>query len=414
MRCCPLFSFPSYRLLIAVPLVSAALTATRGWAQTVPFQSPGLPITGPLGQTTRFTNDFNPAIGVVVDGVLDYLNPDNGEQGFDFMLRHLELNMASQVDPNAWAYAVVVSEDLESPIVEEAAVQFTGLAPRTDVRVGRFFIDFGKQMQLHPEDLRTQSRALVLREYLGEELGGTGVRVNHWLPINDTTPLRFSLGVFESLLSESEAGEASGPLAEVSDRQDLADLSFSGRVTAMTEIGGGSILQAGASARTVPSFDFIDDSTGLAASNLSNTVWGLDLTYSTANETGIRRFTSGLEWLFTSGDLSGQVDDAGTPLDASDDFVAVTNDTVGGFVIFAEYNWNQFNSVGTQFSLADRLADPDASAQELDFFWTRLLTEFNRLRIGATVAEDDLDGDAVRGYVQFTAFLGTHAHGLNW
>jgi hypothetical protein len=402
------------RLLFSVPLAGAALTAAPAWAQTVPFQSPGLPITGPLGQTTRFTNDFNPAIGVVVDGVLDYLNPDNGEQGFDFLLRHLELNMASQVDPNAWAYAVVVSEDLESPVVEEAAVQFTGLAPRTDVRVGRFFIDFGKQMQLHPEDLRTQSRALVLREYLGEELGGTGVRVNHWLPLNDTTPLRFSFGVFESLLSESEEGEASGPVAEVSERQDLADLSFSGRLTAMTEIGSGSILQAGASARTTPSFDFVDEASSLAATNLSNTVWGLDLTYSTTNETGIRRFTSGLEWLFTSGDLSGQVDDAGTPLDASDDFVSVTNDTVGGFVVFAEYNWNQFNSVGTQFSLADRLADPDAKGQELDFFWTRLLTEFNRLRLGATLAEDDLDGDAVRGYLQFTAFIGTHAHGLNW
>ena len=390
--------------------LSASAPALR--AQSTPFQSPGLPITGPLGQTTRFNNDFNPAIGVVVDGALDYLDAAGGQDGFDLFLRHLELNMASQIDPNAWAYAVVVSEDLETPIVEEAAVQFTGLAPRTDLRVGRFFIDFGKQMQVHPEDLRTLERPLVLREYLGTELGGTGARIHHWLPLNDTTPVRFSFGVFESLLSEAE-DEAAGPSTAVAERQDLGDLSLSGRITAMTEVGRG-ILQAGASARSTPSFDFTDEASGLAASNRTNTVWGLDLTYSSASDTGVERLTTGLEWLFASGDLSAAVDDGGTPLDPLDDSLVVLDDTLHGTYGFVEYNWNAFNSAGTQYSWVERLAGSGATAQELDFYWTRLLTEFNRIRLGVILGEDDLDGDQNRVYLQFTAFIGTHAHGLNW
>jgi hypothetical protein len=60
------------------------------------------------------------------------------------------------------------------------------------------------------------------------------------------------------------------------------------------------------------------------------------------------------------------------------------------------------------------LAGGGATAQELDFYWTRLLTEFNRIRLGVILGEDDLDGDQNRVYLQFTAFIGTHAHGLNW
>ena len=113
---------------------------------------------------------------------------------------------------------------------------------------------------MQPEDLRTLKRPLVRREYLGEELGGTGARIHHWVPLDDTTLLRVSFGALESLLTETEE-DAGGPDAAVAERQDVGDLSLSGSITALAEIRRG-ILRAGASARSTPSFEFVDEPFG--------------------------------------------------------------------------------------------------------------------------------------------------------
>ncbi len=396
-----------------VPTISAfiltAALAGRLAAQGPAFESPGTPTNSTLGQTTRFSTEFNPAMGFVLDSHVDWTDIDGGDDGFDLAVRLLEFNAAAYVDPSVWAYVVIVAEDLEEIGVEEAAAEYIGFENNSTFKAGRFFVDFGKQMQLHSEELRTLERPLVLREYLGAELAGTGMQADWWTPAGDETVVRVSLGVFASLLGEGHAHEEEGDEAEpegaVPDRKDFDEFSFTARLTGMRDIGEQGVLQLGTSARVVPEFSFAFDA--LEESELSNAVYGADLTYGWKSETGERSLVLGGEALAFHGDLAAEVDDplAPTALD-------VVDDDVFGYFAFADYGWDRFNSAGAQFSSAELPEDPSEDASELDLYYTRHLTEFRRLRFGVTLG-DGFEEDA-RAYVQFTNFFGSHAHGINW
>lgn len=293
------------------------------------FESPGQSNLSRLGQTTRFSTDFNPALGLVLDGFSDGRNNDL-EDGFDAQFRLLEINAAAFVDPNAWAYVVLTSEDLVAPEVEEAALVYTGTDSNTAWKVGRFFVDYGKQMQSHLEELRTLERPLVLREFLGEELSGTGVQVGHWLPVAESSVLRFSFAAFSSLIGEGHGDEAEEalPAATVPERKDFDELSISARITGMTDIGESAQLQVGVSGRVVPEFAFeVGD---LTAEGLANQVWGLDVTYGCNDESGQESFTLGGEFLVFDGDLSAETDDPLAPT-----LLTVVDDSVSGGFVFS-------------------------------------------------------------------------------
>src|SRR5690242_3020343 len=107
--------------LILTSALWLAVTETA-YAQGAAFNTPGMPGTsipgagygGNLGQTTRFSNEFNPAIGFAIDGYGDYKFfhdiGNTSEDGFTLKLRALELTASSWVDPNAWAYVVLSSD----------------------------------------------------------------------------------------------------------------------------------------------------------------------------------------------------------------------------------------------------------------------------------------------------------------
>ncbi len=386
----------------------AVLLASPVAAQGPAFDSPGQSSYGTMGQTTRFSTEFNPAIGFVIDAFGDYLGVDNDSDGFNAELRLLEFNAAAYIDPDAWAYVVISSEELEGVEVEEAAVEYIGFDNNSTLKGGRFFVDFGKQMQQHLEELRTLERPLVLREYLGEELAGTGGQWDHWFAVGDS-PVRFSVGVFADLLGEGhheDEGEEE-PETAVPERKDFDELSFSARVTGMRDVGESGILQLGASTRIVP--EFTAEFGPLSQDGLSNVVYGGDITFGHTDETGNKRFTCGGEALLFDGDLSAEVDDPAAPT-----VLTVLDDDVFGFYGFADYAWNQQDSAGVQYSRIESPENPADDVSELDFYYTHHFTEFRRIRFGVTAIDAPMDGDALRAYVQLTGFFGSHAHGLNW
>jgi len=402
----------TYNHLIRRGLAAFAtlLLSTAASSQGPAFESPGMPTYATTGQTTRFSREFNPAIGFVIDTFADYVD-DDAADGFDASFRLLELNASAFVDPNAWAYVALVSEGGESPEVEEAAIEYVGMSGNRTLRAGRFFVDFGKQMQNHLEELRTLERPLPLREYLGEELSGVGVQYDDWFALDDETPVRFSIGAFASLLGEGHHEEEGGePETEgfVPDRKDVDELSFTARLTGMTDVGESGVLQLGSSLRLVPEFAFRFEDAGLEANGLSNAVYGFDATYQHASNTGIERLTFGGELLLFDGDLAGELDDPVAPT-----AIDVVDDSATGFYVWGDYGWDQYNSAGIQYALADLAEDPSADASEIDLYYTRHFTEYRRLRFGVTIGEDDGE-DANSVYVQFTSFFGNHAHGLNW
>ena len=402
--------------LRTVALCLLALTAGASLrslaAQAPAFQSPGMSPYSTMGQTTRFSTDFNPSFGFVIDAFADYLDVDDGDDGFDAAFRLMEFNAAAYVDPEAWAYATITTtEELEQLAVEEAAIEYLGFGDRSTLTIGRFFVDFGKQMQEHVEELRTIERPLVLREFLGEELSGTGLEFNHWFEVNESTPVRFSLGVFASLLGEEEhhsGGEDEPEVeTEVPERKDVDELSILGRVTGMTDVGERGKLQLGVSGRVVPEFAF--EFGALEQDGLSNTVYGADVSYLWASETGVERFLIGGEWLVFDGDLAGVVDDPNAPT-----VLNVIDDSAHGYYTYADYQWNEAMSAGVNYSWIEAPESPDDAESELDLYVTRRSTSFRRLRLGVTLAESDVAGDSTRVFVQFTNIFGAISHGINW
>ena len=392
--------------------------------QSCGFRTPGMPGSAArTGQTDRFSSEFNPAIGMVFDLVGDHVDTSGGstDDGFDLELRVGEMTVASWIDPSLWAYGVVVYAEDEVAL-EEASLQYVGFeGSNVTLRGGRFFVDFGKQMQAHVHDLRTLERPAVLRTYLGDELGGDGVQLDNWFVGGDETVFRYSLGVFGSLIGEGhghgdeeDSGEAD-PFDE--ERKDLDELALTARFTAFTDVGERGTLQGGLSARHVPEFGFEADGSaapGGTEDGLSNTVLGLDLTYGWLDETATRGWTLGSEALLFTGDIGGEVLDNALSGDPSDDTVDVLDDEAFGFYAFVDRAWDQRNSAGLQWSWLELPEDGAPELSEVELYYTRNLSEFQRLRFVTAAADSDVESDSVRFAVQWTGFIGPHSHGLNW
>ena len=379
------------------------------------FTTPGMPQQSRYGQTDRFSNEFNPAIGVIVDTEATYLwSDDDDAEGIDFDLRVLEFTTNAWIDPTAWGYAVIVS-DGEEIEAEEAALHYLGFGERTTVRAGEFFVDFGKQMQAHVHDLAYPARPLVLRRYLGDELGGTGMQVDHWFATGDESALRFSFGVFDSLAGgghghgHGEEEEEEGPEVHVDERMDAGDLSYTARVTQFMDVGENGVFQWGASARHVGGFGLEDDENGLEEEDLSNTVYGFDLTYGWTDETGTSGWTIGTEALFAEGDLGGEVVDPGGGPE-----LEVFDDDVMGWYLWIEREMDRNNAAGVLYSVVEEIEHDTPETSEATVYWSRYLSEYLRFRVAVSHLDPDEGDSETEATIQLTGFLGPHAHGVSW
>jgi len=383
-------------------------------AQQPAFTTPGMPVGAQAavdssGQTDRFTNAFNPAIGAVLDAIFDWVDDDSGEDGFDAQVRSFELTFNGRIDPTWWAYATVVATEEEIE-VEEAAAHYTGLDSNTTLRFGRFFVDFGKQMQAHIHDLPYPDRPGVLREYLGDELPGVGAEVDHWWTTGDTSALRASLGLFADLEGghgHGEEDEGEGVEQTFDDRKDLDAFALTARVTQFMDVGERGVFQWGLSGRYLPEFGYVDEANMLEATDLSNTVMGVDLTYGLDSEDGLSGWTFGGELLVQSGDLSAEPDGSLTTLEVLDDDVA-------GYYVWGERRFDVKQSAGLLFSSFEHPEADAPTEDEVTAYYTRHLSEFARLRFAASQRWSDEDGDSTRLLVQLTTYFGPHAHGVNW
>jgi hypothetical protein len=387
-------------------LFSAALAATAAPA-AAQFSTPGMPSSGgQTSQTTRFDNDYNPAIGLMFDVFAGYHTADDDAlDGFDTGLRAGEITVSTWIDPKAWAYGVIVFSD-EGVELEEGAVHYVGFEGNETLRIGRFFVDFGKQMQAHQHALRTPDRPAVLREFLGAELGGDGIEFDNWFTVGDDTIVRYSLGAFQGL---SVFASEEGPMAVSPDRPELDQLAFTARITGFSSLTDQTTLQLGASLRSIPDYTILDETSGTSATGLDNNVYGFDATWGWTDETNTKTWTAGGEFLVNTGDLSAAVSEPVPGTFA----LSVLDDTATGFYVFADHAWDRFHSAGVQFSSVETASPGLPTLDETDLYYTYKLSEFQRLRFALT--NSDLDGDQdTRFGIQYTAFMGPHSHGVNF
>jgi len=372
--------------------------------------SPGMPEhSGAHGH--ELSSHDNPAIGFVIDGVGSYTDTED-DSGFDATLRVMELNAHAWVDDDLWGYVSLVAEDDEVNL-EEAAVVQAFETSRASIKAGRFFVDFGKQMQAHPHGLATVNRPLVLREYLGSELGGDGVQFDNWFPAGEKVKVRYSIGAFDSLGGHHHGHEGEdeeeGLEVEDDELRGGEELAFTARLTGMAPVGSGT-LQVGTSARLLPSFSFggeLDSGDEATADNLSNSVIGLDLTYGLEDTEEHTSWTFGGELLTFTGDIGGEVDDTTSSLE-------VLDDDVTGYYLWIDRQLNEKNHVGVLTSTFEHPEAEKPTDSEHSLYWTHHLSHQSRLRLQLDFRESDESEDETALMVQFTNFLGTHVHGMSW
>jgi hypothetical protein len=404
-------------------LCAAAPAAT---AQSGGFTTPGMPVRGTPRAAPSTTEDanlknaFNPDIGFVFDIVGDYVDVAGSSRGdgLDLELRVGEMTASAWVDPTAFAYASVVYAHDEVAL-EEGAVRYEGFGHNLTLTGGRFFVDFGKQMQAHVHDLRTVERPAVLANFLGDELAGDGVQLEHWFAAGDATVVRSSLAAFGSLIGEGpEEDDASTTAGAFDDeRKEVDELAFTARVTGFSDVGENSTLQVGASTRVLPEFGLEAPGSALPGgmvNGLSNTVFGVDVTFGWKDDTQTKGWTFGGEGLLFAGDIGGAINDNVLVGDPSDDLVAVVDDDVFGLYVFADHAWNRSNSAGAQWSHLElpEMRTPRHSVVEA--YYTHQVSEFQRVRVAVSHTDEQHGRDSFRLAVQWTAFLGPHSHGVNW
>lgn len=396
--------------LLGTGLAATALLSSTVLAQGTTFQTPGMPVWAASGQVDRFSSEFNPAIGALLDGFGDYVETDEeGADGLDLYLRSFEMTLNGRVDPNWWGYAVVVYAD-EEVTLEEAAVTYSGFENNTTLRFGRFFVDFGKQMQAHIHDLPYPDRPGVLAEFLGEELPGVGLQADHWWATGDSSALRASLGVFSQFeLGGHGHGEEDGggePESFQPERGDAGELGLTGRVTQFMDAGKTGVFQWGASARHIGAYAFEDDASGGGVEDLSTTTFGLDATYGFDSDDGLSGWTFGTEYLLATGDLSAEFD-PGTGA------ATVLNDDRSGYYVWAERRAGIQAAYGALLSSFEHL-EGDTEELQLTAYYSHYFSEFARLRFAVSHADIEEAEDSTRFLVQLTTFFGPHAHGVNW
>ena len=397
------------RLTIPVPALALSgalsLTASPLLAQGAAFQTPGMPVWAASGQVDRFSSEFNPAIGALLDGFADFVDTDEpGEDGIDLSLRSFEMTVNGRVDPNWWGYAVIVYADDEVEL-EEAAVTYQGFEGHSTVRFGRFFADFGKQMQAHIHDLPYPERPGVLAEYLGDELPGVGAQFDHWWTTSETSALRASFGLFGDMeLGEEGSG---GIGAAIPERKDASELALTARVTQFMDAGKTGVFQWGASVRHLGGFSLEDEDAAESVEGLSSTTAGFDLTYGFDSDDGLSGWTFGAEALLTVGDLGAESDQVTGNLAAFD------GERSGAYV-WAEHRADVQNTYGLLVSSFEQLDAESNDQTQLTAYYTRHLSEYARLRFAVSHASIEQAEDSNRFLVQLTTFFGPHAHGVNW
>ena len=388
------------------------------------------------GQTSRFTNSFNPAIGMAFDASLINMDSDD-EDGFDARLNLAEFTMQGPLSPNWWG-GFVLETNSEEVALTESALYYTGLGDRSAIRAGKFFADFGKQMQIHVHDLDIPDRPAVLREYLGFELPGTGIQYDHWSPIGDDTAFRFSVGLFSEMSAHDHGdhgghGDHEGHDDDHGDEhggvemhmeggyRDLSDMIMTARATAMTDVGANGVFQIGASIKTIPDFAFegeggLDDGAGniseeeFEVDELDQSVTGFDLTYEWNSDDGMSGWTFGGEFLRVSGDLAGEI--------VNDDTVNVDlevfNGDVQGYYAFAQHDMDDTNSFGVMISTFEHLEEEAAEDTETSIYWNHWPTEYTRLRLAAVNVDSEEEEDSQALVFQLSGWFGAHGHPYNW
>jgi hypothetical protein len=345
----------------------------------------------PSGPRLAPVNADNPAVSLVVDTLA---TDDVNGSGADFLLGSAELFISAPVDPFLRGYAAIVGSSEEGFDIEEAALVTTALPWNLTVKGGRFFADVGRLPHWHDEALPFVDRPPSIDRLLGGESGGEGVQVTWLAPIEHYVSL--TAGVFDAI-----GGERSEELREegFDGRRGEGELTFLVRPATYFDLTETLNLELGGTLAMIPQDNQRD-------------LYGVDVTLRHQPGTSelYQGFVLGGEWYWNHEKFEDV--EVGTDPGTGEPILEDQNNRRNGGYAYLEAFLGRSHSVGVR---ADYSEDPfgDTARQEMySLFTTWFPSEFHRLRFQVDqIHLADADDDQ-RFTVQWTAFLGSHAHGF--
>ena len=372
---------------------------------------------------------FNPSIGLVGESVFSYrsqgskLTGSDRPGGWDVNQRSVELNLAAAVDPFAKAYAVINAS--ADPItgeatatVEEAALQTTSLPDNLELKVGRFFGEFGRLAYIHDHELPFVNRPLVLDQYIGGESRTDGVQLNYLVPIEHYVSLTAGLG--------DGFGEAPNDTGDFKngDFIPFGGLSFWGRGSTSFDLTPNLSLEPGVSGLLNPATPnrggmlalpngnpvTLPEFPGSRLSQTERSLEGVDfvLSYKPLSENQFKSITWGTEFLH-GGNTYDVIPTAGSkfsPFNRSVDSM--------GMYSYLTYKWSREWSAGFLFDWDEDAWNNAIRTYAFSPYLTWATSHWSQIRLQYTHTEPNaLSGlrpdDAV--YLQWAWIIGSHAHG---
>jgi hypothetical protein len=377
--------------------------------------NPGL--MGRLGQTTRFSRTFNPAIGVVVDAIASRSTSSDTIGEMDKVwLRAAEVNLSAQIDPFGYGYVTVEGSDDEIEFIEAAAVM-NRLPANLSLKGGLYLSDFGKLGQFHDHELPFVEKPLVYYDYVGGSINSTGFELHQWFGLSEEVPLRWSVGMLNEMEGHGHTiwfGEGHHHDHEhggfgVDDKRQLDNFAYTGRLTGYGDLTDNSSLQVGGSIVWAPEKVEVHDDSGMEERiDTRQTVVGSDLTYQWIDPAGQDELIFGVEGFASHGTFFHEEDDE-----------IVDGDAYGGYA-WGEYSWDPHWAVGAMGGSFEMARHDNVGQREVSAWVNWKISHFNWLRFQYRFNDLERHGDEFRGedfsefIVQWTIVFGTHAHGLNW
>jgi hypothetical protein len=345
------------------------------------------------GATARIppVNADNPALSFVVDA---QGNSDTEGDGADYALGSGELFISAPIDPFLRGYASINGTTEEGFDIEEAALVTTALPLDTTAKGGRFFADVGRLSHWHDEQLPFVDRPPSIDRLISGESGAEGAELS-WL-----APLPFFAqitgGSYNSIGNERR--EEPDEFGTQPDRRHFSNLTWLARPLTYFDLTETASVELGGTFAVRPAEE-------------RRNLYGVDVTF--RHQPGTSGFYQGTdlggEWFWNDEEF----------VDVEVDVDPVTGDPILGSGTFhrqagyayVESFFGRRYSAGLRFDYSEALFAALDLQRTYSAFLTWKPSEFHRLRIQGD--HIDLEGPTDnRLTVQWTAFLGSHAHGF--
>jgi hypothetical protein len=374
----------------------AQLAATRDALEQVERRldeleaSAAAPAGAPSGPRIPPVNVNNPAISFVVDTIA---KTDTEGSGWDLALQSGELFISAPVDPFLRGYASIAASSEEGFDIEEAALITTALPWNLTLKGGRFFADVGRFPHWHVEQLPFVDRPPSIERLIPGESRAQGAELT-WLAPTEHY-FRVTAGIYDAIGERDELP----PDAGSGRYRDFDQLTWLVHPSTYFDLTEALNLELGGSFATV-----VQDG--------SRYLYGFDATL--RHQPGTSRlyqgFVLGSEWYWNNErfrDVEVGVDpDTGDPLLGTERFRRN-----GGYA-YLESFWGRRYSLGTRFDYAEDVIGPTNRQLTYSAFATWYPSEFQRLRFQFDQIDREHAQNDQRFTLQWTAFLGSHAHGF--